>query len=237
MALTAEGRLPVPSPQPSPLPNVEGMKPKMDLVQRELQGVKPLTQCCCGCSLTFGVALILLAYLARSIYMLVVTAGEVVVQDPRFESTQTLEKQTFNAPGCATPSYESGFYALHARCDSYLRPFMYFMIASAMVDALGMVLPMWMHGSCAFVPEGLKATGAAGACGFIRVLFVVFFGQLAAVEAYFIFAVWSLCEDMKVNLKSSLPEMYERSRASRSDYVGPAEALFGGHNHSNYGAF
>jgi hypothetical protein len=42
----------------------QGMKPKMDLVQRELQGVKPLTQCCCGCSLTFGVALILLAYLA-----------------------------------------------------------------------------------------------------------------------------------------------------------------------------
>lgn len=27
------------------------------------------------------------------------------------------------------------------------------------------------------------------------------------------------------------------STAGRSDYVGPAEALFGGHNHSNYGAF
>eukprot|EP00435_Cladocopium_sp_Y103_P006583 s1683_g2.t1 len=223
----------------TPWPNVEGMKPKMDLVQRELQGVKPLTQCGCGCSLTFGVALILLTYLVRSIYMLVVTAGEVVVQDPRFESTQTLEEQTFNAFVAlfALPFILSGFYALHARYDSYLRPFMYFMIAAGLTrkvwisptylgnDALRMVLPMWMHGSCAFVPEGLKATGAAGACGFIRVLFVIFFGQLAAVEAYFIFAVWSLCEDMKVNLKSSLPEMYERSRASRSDYVGPAEAL------------
>ena len=58
---------------------------------------------------------------------------------------------------------------------------------------------MWMNGACAFVPEGefclyhpckgacaslhrvswaggLKQTGAAGACGFLRVLFVVFFG-------------------------------------------------------------
>ena len=34
----------------------------------------------------------------RSIVALVVTAGEVVVQDPHFESTQTLEAQTFKAP-------------------------------------------------------------------------------------------------------------------------------------------
>eukprot|EP00438_Fugacium_kawagutii_P012929 Skav226152 [mRNA] locus=scaffold1065:381591:387052:- [translate_table: standard] len=213
--------------------------PKVDLVQRELQQMKPLTQVCCGCSLNFGVTLILLAYLVRSIYVLVVTAGEVVVQDPRFESSETLEGQTFNAFGAllGLPFILSGFYSLHARCDSYLRPFLYFMIASAVVDALRMVVPIWMHGACAFVPEGLKATGAAGACGFLRVLFVVFFGQLAAVEAYFIFAVWSLCEDMKVNLKSSLPEMYEKSRAGRSEYVGPAQALFGGHNHGSYGAF
>ena len=30
---------------------------------------------------------------------------------------------------------------------------------------------------------GLKATGAAGACGFIRVLFVVFFGRGCTVDA------------------------------------------------------
>eukprot|EP00434_Breviolum_minutum_P022658 symbB.v1.2.019995.t1/scaffold1657.1/size107422/4 len=213
---------------------------KPNLVEREIQNSKPLTQLCCGCSLRFGVGLILLAYLARSIYVLVVTAGEVVVQDPRFESSKTLEVQTFNAfvALLGVPFILSGFYSLFARCDSYLRPFLYFMIASFLVDALSMVVPIWIHGACAFVPAGLKETGAAGACGFLRLLFLVFFGQLAAVEAYFIFAVWSLCEDMKVNLKSPLPEMYKNHRANRSlDCVGPAEALFGGQNHGSYGAF
>ncbi|CAK9066712.1 cAMP-dependent protein kinase type I-alpha regulatory subunit, partial [Durusdinium trenchii] len=178
---------------------IVAMKPKEDLVQKELENLKPLTQVCCGCSLSFGVALILLAYLARSIYVLVVTTGEVVFQEERFESSSSLELQTFHAFTAllGLPFIVSGFYALYAHCDSYLRPFMYFMIVSFVVGALEMVLPLWMNGACAFVPEGLKQTGAAGACGFLRVLFVVFFGQLAAIEAYFIFAVWSLCEDMK----------------------------------------
>eukprot|EP00913_Durusdinium_trenchii_P000178 g161.t1 len=254
------------------------MKPKEDLVQKELENLKPLTQVCCGCSLSFGVALILLAYLARSIYaserqngpaapkttrpvlqkggqlrkktfhirllpfglrgfgprncgrLQMLGVCKVVFQEERFESSSSLELQTFHAFTAllGLPFIVSGFYALYAHCDSYLRPFMYFMIVSFVVGALEMVLPLWMNGACAFVPEGLKQTGAAGACGFLRVLFVVFFGQLAAIEAYFIFAVWSLCEDMKVNMRSSLPEMHKARGTRRRAALGPAEALFAG---------
>ena len=60
-----------------------------------------------------------------------------------------------------------------------------------------MVAPVWLHGSCAFVPEGLKQTGAAGACGFIRVLFVVFCGPLEPSEG------WKL-GDLKVGPSGNL---------------------------------
>ncbi|CAJ1430987.1 unnamed protein product, partial [Effrenium voratum] len=191
--------------------------PKKDLVQKELESLKPLTQCGCGCSLNFGVALILCCYLARSAYVVVAVFGDVVLQSKRFQSTKTSEAQTFDLCEAllALPFIFSGFYALRVRCDSYLRPFMYFMMVTFAVDALQMLAPVWQDGICAFVPEGLRSAGFAGACGFMRLLFAAFFGQVAAVEAYFIFAVWSLCEDMKVNMKCGLPELLHLHQKDR----------------------
>ena len=73
-------------------------------------------------------------------------------KSPQFlESHMILEWRALNPFGCyahhtnvnnhchstravslAWPLVSGGFYALHARCDSYLRPFMYFMIVSGL---------------------------------------------------------------------------------------------------------
>ncbi|CAE7038313.1 unnamed protein product [Symbiodinium natans] len=129
------------------------------------------------------------------------------------------------------------FYALAVRCDSYLRPFLYFMAASFLAELGAWVVPLLMEGSCAMVPKGLKVSGMAAACGFMKVLFAVFFCQLAAIEAYLIFAVWSLCEDMKVSMKGHLPKLLVH-KTHREPVGDPAAALFGGQNRGlGYGAF
>ncbi|CAE7828589.1 TNKS2 [Symbiodinium sp. CCMP2592] len=85
--------------------------------------------------------------------------------------------------------------------------------------------------------EGRVIAGMSAACGLMEVLFAFFICQLAAVEAYLIFTVWSLCEDMKVSMKGQLPQLLVHKQ-SREPVGDPASALFGGQNRGlGYGAF
>jgi len=162
-------------------------------------GLKPLTHCGCGCSLNFGVGLILSAFLVHSVYMLVTIFGDVVVQDPTFASHRRKEIQVWNACMAllALPFIISGFYALYVRCDSYLRPFLYFMVVSFVAEIGEWIVPLLTEGSCPLshmgAPKGRVIAGMSAACGLMEVLFAFFICQLAAVEAYLIFTVWSLC--------------------------------------------
>ena len=65
---------------------------------------------------------------------MLVRSGEVLLRGLN-EQSSLLEQYTVDVfmSLLSLPFIFSGFYALHVRCDSYLRPFLYFLAASFLV--------------------------------------------------------------------------------------------------------
>eukprot|EP00931_Biecheleriopsis_adriatica_P067621 TRINITY_DN41733_c0_g1_i1.p1 TRINITY_DN41733_c0_g1~~TRINITY_DN41733_c0_g1_i1.p1 ORF type:complete len:263 (-),score=40.88 TRINITY_DN41733_c0_g1_i1:24-734(-) len=205
-------------------------------IKAELTHLRPLKQCCCGCSLSFGVTFVLLVNLVRSLYLIIYAWGDVVMRDPTFLSDHSLESQTLST--CfgllSLPFIFSGFYGVWCRCDSYLRPYLYFTMAAFLYDISGYIIPLAIDGMCAMVPEGLKRVGAAASCGVMRLLFAFCFCQVCVVQCYIMYLVHSLCEDFKVGVPNGYPELLkwkdEQMRQGQRPILGPQQALFGGYN-------
>merc|ERR1740123_1271113 len=76
----------------------------------------------------------------------------------------------------------------------------------------------FLHDMCNRIPSLLRRHGAAFACGFIRVSGLFLVSMLVIIEIYFIFTIWSLCEDLKAGGEGAgLPALLCRGRqASRN---------------------
>eukprot|EP00441_Pelagodinium_beii_P040154 CAMPEP_0197631126 /NCGR_PEP_ID=MMETSP1338-20131121/8397_1 /TAXON_ID=43686 ORGANISM="Pelagodinium beii, Strain RCC1491" /NCGR_SAMPLE_ID=MMETSP1338 /ASSEMBLY_ACC=CAM_ASM_000754 /LENGTH=179 /DNA_ID=CAMNT_0043202519 /DNA_START=154 /DNA_END=693 /DNA_ORIENTATION=+ len=177
--------------------------------------------------------------LIHGIYTMVNVWGNVVMMDPHFASPHTLEDQTWHA--CVAllsmPFIVSGYYGLWIKSDIYLRPFLYFFMANFCYELGCFFFPFMEEGMCAAIPGALKRGGGqAAACGFIRIFFFVALLQVMGIVSYFIFIIWSCCEDLKVGQKNCLPEILGQPRHHREP--GLQHALFGGQNKGlEYGGF
>jgi hypothetical protein len=62
--------------------------------------------------------------------------------------------------------------------------------------------------SCGMLPSVRKKHGSAFACGFTRIFSFGFIIMVTSIQIYFIFTVWSLCEDLKAGGSGAgLPEL------------------------------
>jgi len=81
--------------------------------------------------------------------------------------------------------------------------------------------------SCSMLPSALKQHGSAFACGVARISALSMIFVLAGVQAYFIFTVWSLAEDLKLcGSKRGLPELLP-SKGKKEESFFISEGIFG----------
>jgi len=162
--------------------------------------VKALNQFCCGCSLNFGVYFIILINAVQNLFYVVTAVSNIILKVPTFGYSSPLASQTFNAAWCLTGLcfLVSGFLGVRYKLEPHARLFLYYLIVTFIIDSFYMGMYFVAEDSCKLLPDVLASQGSAFACGFTRIMTIAFLALVSVIEAYFIFVVWSFCEDLAV---------------------------------------
>lgn len=193
-----------------------------------------MNQFCCGCSLTFGVKLILAINLVQNLFYITTALSNIVFKVPTFGFNVNLATQTFNAAFCllGLPFIVAAIWGVMYRMETHVRLYLFYSVVSFIFDIGYILIYLLVQDQCTMLPSVLKKHGSAFACGFTRVLSLGFIAAVTVIQIYFIMTVWSLCEDMKaggsgVGLPGLMRDTDElkRNQKHRSNYH---DGLFSG---------
>eukprot|EP00747_Dinoflagellata_sp_TGD_P166149 gnl/TRDRNA2_/TRDRNA2_188475_c0_seq1.p1 gnl/TRDRNA2_/TRDRNA2_188475_c0~~gnl/TRDRNA2_/TRDRNA2_188475_c0_seq1.p1 ORF type:complete len:240 (+),score=43.29 gnl/TRDRNA2_/TRDRNA2_188475_c0_seq1:86-805(+) len=207
--------------------------------------VRPLNQFCCGCSLTFGVKIIVVLNLIQNIFYLATTTSNIIFKIPTFGFNVSLAMQTFNAAFCllGLPFIAAAIWGVLYRQESHLRLYFIYLIVSFIMDMVYIITFLIMQDPCSSIPTVLRKHGSAFACGFLRIGSLGFILGVSIIELYFLFTVWSLCEDFKAGGSGAgFPELLgsggeNRGRVRYANKRPDIGNMFAQHFNTNYGAF
>jgi len=162
--------------------------------------VRPLNQFCCGCTLTFGAKLILLLNLVVNLWYIFTGVTNIILQIPTFGFSTNLTSQTFFSAFClmGLPFIFSGAWGVYACLENHIRLYWFYQLFAFFVDVVYIIFSFFLTDVCSKIPSALSQHGSAFACGFMRMWSLCFVFLVLITELYFIFCIWSLCEDMKV---------------------------------------
>jgi len=206
-----------------------------------------MNQFCCGCSLSFGVSLILISNLLQNAFYVYTAFSNIILRIPTFGFNASPATQTFNAALCllGLPFVFSGLWGVAYRSENFLKLYFYYAVFSFVLDLTFLVSFYVIHDVCSMMPSFLTRHGAAFACGFMRMASTLFVLQVVIVELYCIFTVWSLCEDWSSGCSGQgFPELL-RERGSEPAVLVGKRRLAGSHRDDllgppssvGYGAF
>lgn len=195
--------------------------------------VRPLNQFCCGCSLSFGVKFVLALNLIQNLFYIATSTSNIILRIPTFGFNVNLATQTFNAAFCllGVPFILAAIFGVMYRQETHVRLYLYYIILSFLLDMAYVIVYLVVQDSCAMLPSVLKKHGSAFACGFTRIFSFGFIIMVTSIQIYFIFTVWSLCEDLKAGGSGAgLPELLigaEDSKRRKRKGGSYADGLFG----------
>mmetsp|Transcript_8674 Transcript_8674/g.23197 ORF Transcript_8674/g.23197 Transcript_8674/m.23197 type:complete len:241 (-) Transcript_8674:71-793(-) len=212
--------------------------------------MRPASQFCCGCPLTFGAFLILTLNLVQNVFYIATATSNIILRIPTIGFNTSLTAQTFTAAFCllGLPFIFSGFWGVWCRLENHIRLYWYYMIMSFALDMLSITEALILNDVCDSMPTILKKHGSAFACGFMRIFSVVIVIQVVCIQAYAIFVIWSLCQDLQAGgggtgfpeLMKGSQDRHERKRYNwpygEDFFAGPAQGGPAGFPVS-YGAF
>lgn len=204
--------------------------------------VRPLNQFCCGCSLTFGVKLVLALNLIQNVFYIATATSNIIFRIPTFGFNINLATQTFNAAFCllGLPFIFAAIWGVMYRLETHVRLYLYYSVLSFILDMGYIMIYLVIQDQCTMLPSVLKKHGSAFACGFTRILSIGFIIAVTVIQLYFIFTVWSFCEDLKAGGSGAgLPELLvgaDDAKRKRKHHSAYHDGLFGGHQQAG-GAF
>jgi hypothetical protein len=148
----------------------------------------------------FGVTFILCAHLFECVLTAVLTAVFIIGRWP------SLFVYTFSDIGVQTafacfalagiPIILVGLWGVRHGVEVCLRCYFFYMLLSFIVDVIYATNKFIFHHTCDEIPNVMAQQGRAWACGMSRIFDISSFIMLMAIPAYFIFIVYSYCEDM-----------------------------------------
>jgi len=172
--------------------------------------------------------------LFQNLFYIVTTTSNIILRIPTFGGNVSLTYQTFNAAFCllGLPFIFAGLWGVACRLESHLRLYLGYQFFNFAVDMLSIAWFFVAQDTCEVLPLMLRQHGSAFACGFMRIFSLVFVFLVTTVELYFIFTIWSLCEDFRAGGGGSgLPQLLQASREAHTKkrYYAPhgQEDLFG----------
>jgi hypothetical protein len=193
--------------------------------------MRPLTQFCCGCQLSTGVYFIAFCHLLQCCFYVATTVSNIVFKTPTYNYAVPLATQTLNAALSlmGIPFILCAIYGLYSRSEPHTRLYFHYLCLAFAVDLVYIVLFFVMADTCRNLPSVMKEHGKAFACGAMRVFSVIFIVLITIIQSYFIFTVWSFCEDLKTGgsalglaeLKESMEDKRQKKRSGlRKDVTG-----------------
>lgn len=123
----------------------------------------------------------------------------VILHEPTIGAKSSLVAQTGNAAWClfGIPFIVSGIYGLYYKQEQNMRVYFWYMTACLGMDIIYVCAFFYTSEICSTVPDALLIHGAAFACGFLRVVTIAYMFTHLVLTTYFMFTVWSYCEDLK----------------------------------------
>jgi len=194
---------------------------------------RPMDLFCCGCSLSAGVKFILLLNLIQNVFYITTATSNIIFRIPTFGFQMNLVTQTFNASFCllGIPFIVAAFQGVMRRLETHVRLYFYYMVVSFVLDMAVLMAYFLTEEPCSTLPAALRAHGSAFACGFTRIVTIGSVLLLTVIQMYFMFAVWSFCEELKAGgAGSGLPELLAsrgKVNLKRSSRASPGDSLFG----------
>lgn len=169
--------------------------------------LRPASMFGCGCSLQFGVVVILTFHLAANLAYLGVTFSHIVLHYSTFSSelSDWSPWAQFTMIGfimAGVPVILLALYGVARRMDVALRLYLGYLFISFIIDSVALIyFFLWKDndgckGSGAAFSHMSEEVGAAFMCGFLRILSYIGVAVAICMEVYCLFIVWSLCEDI-----------------------------------------
>lgn len=168
-----------------------------------------------------GVSFILFTNLIQNLFYLATATTNIILKIPTFGAHTDVALQTFNAACCllGLPFIAGAIWGVMYRLESPLRLYLGYKAVCFVIDVIFVLQPFIFGDICGSMPSVLSRHGAAFACGFMKIVSILFASQILIVEAYFIFTIWSLCEDFK-SFGSGFPDLLREKQVSIYRYQG-----------------
>lgn len=158
-----------------------------------------MTSFCCGCPLEFGVGFIIFLNLVQNLFYLTTATMNVILRVPTVGSNEGLITQTCNAAWCllGLPFIFAAIWGMVYRQEANVRLYFNYLLLSLGLDVFFIIAYLATTDMCVGMPTALMAHGSAFACGFMRLVGLTAVLMLIVLSTYFVFTVWSYCEDLK----------------------------------------
>lgn len=160
--------------------------------------IQPLRSFCCGFPLETGGRVVLIIHTLQSVFFMMTTVCNIVLDLPSLGSHVALATQAFNCfyAIAGVPFLISGFSGLKYKIETHLRVYLAFLMLSFTMDCVFVAIFMW-NNSCSRMPSVLQNGGGSFACGVLRMGSAIFVILMLVLMGYGGFAVWSLAEEMR----------------------------------------
>jgi len=162
----------------------------------------PATQCCCGCSLTFGTKMILFGHFAFNVLVVLQVAGLIIFQWFGREAAMStdLHLQLF-AAGFALaglPIIFMAFLGTLKKVEATIRLYLLYFLASFVLDMIAVYAAFPVLGACSksALPGIVSVGGKSWACGMARILNTSVIALTVLAQLYIFFIVLSFCQDL-----------------------------------------
>lgn len=162
---------------------------------------RPLSQFMCGCSLEFGVKVVMGAHFMLQAARMSVGVIDIIIGAPvQLISVDYSLQCVISLIGLlGMPFIFSGFLGMATREEAYMRVYLYYCMACWLSDTCLCTWYFVINDPCTLVAgAGGEVKGSAQICGGIRMLTLATVSLFSMVTAYLIFVVWSFCESMRV---------------------------------------
>lgn len=196
-----------------------------------------MAQFCCGCPLSFGVWVAIFLNLVQCLFYILTATMNIIFREPTVGHSSGLIAQTFNAAWCllGLPFIFAAIWGLIYKQEANVRLYLFYMMVSYAMDVFYIVSFFVTSDVCTNIPAVLDKHGAAFACGFMRTVSLGSVLLTLIVTTYFVFTVWSYCEDLKAGgggegfpaLLQGAGEMRIKRRQAYGDYLSFSDSFDG----------
>lgn len=161
--------------------------------------IQPLNNFLCCFSLGAGVKLLLALHLWEAVFCSSFAITNLVSVDGSLSYGTSDAVQLFSASWSmlGVPFVLLGLYGVYHRMERHVRSYLYYLIASCLMDVVHLVNIFLVQDACVHLPGEMLATGGKSfACGVARSLSGLSVAALGGGLVYMTWVVWSYCEDL-----------------------------------------